>query len=85
MSTNSLPPGEGSFRPDPDDPDFNPDRPQDTDHMKGWNNAVKDALHNFGRDPQDEENTPYDTVLTLTAKVAVTNPGNIVEYGAKFA
>ena len=79
MSSNDD--GTGSFTPNPSDPDFSPEREGGPDHMKGWSGAVEDALQHFGRDAQDE---PYDVELTLSAKVRVTNPGNIVEYGAKF-
>jgi hypothetical protein len=72
-------PGMGSFIPDPEDPDFNPERPDAIDHMKGWNQAVAAALENFGRAPGD-----YHAELTLSAKIHATNPGSAVEYIAKF-
>ena len=67
------PPGIGSFRPGDDDK-FDP-----TDHMDGWNRAVQNALDNFGRAPGQ-----YYAQITLSATVEVQNPGNVVEYVAKF-
>jgi hypothetical protein len=68
-----LPPGTGVFRP-LEDERFDP-----SDHMRGWSFAIQNALDNFGRAPGR-----YDAQLVLTATVEVRNPGNIVEYCAKF-
>jgi hypothetical protein len=69
----SFPPGTGAFRPSEDER-FDP-----SDHLHGWNTAIQNALDNFGRAPGR-----YDATLTLSATVDVKNPGNIVEYFAKF-
>lgn len=66
-------PGTGVFRP-ADDPSF-----REGDHMAGFNLAIQDALTNFGR-----ANGKYHATLTLSGTVAVTNPGNMIEYIAKF-
>jgi hypothetical protein len=69
----SFPPGIGAFSP-ADDDKFDP-----TDHMGGFSRAVQSALDNFGRAPG-----VYRADLVLTATVNVENPGNVVEYIAKF-
>jgi hypothetical protein len=71
---SSLPPGTGVFRPGEAKERFEPG-----DHMRGWSIAVQNALDNFGRAPGK-----YAAQVTLTATVEVTNPGNVVEYMAKF-
>ncbi len=76
MSANAplpQPPGTGKFRPD--EP-----AGREVDHMANFNNAINDALKNFGRAPGE-----YNTTLTLSAHVVVQNPGNVVEYIAKFS
>ncbi len=75
MSANAplpQPPGTGKFRPGDGD--------REMDHMAGFNKAIEDALANFGRAPGE-----YNTTLTLSAHVVVQNPGNVVEYIAKFS
>jgi hypothetical protein len=63
----------GTYRPDDD---FIRDSP--TDHMKGWNNAVQDALQQFNRPPRD---SVYQVTFVLSATVVETdNPGRISEY-----
>jgi hypothetical protein len=69
----SFPPGTGVFRP-AEDEGFNRG-----DHMRGWDIAVQNALDNFGR-----AKGQYAANVTLSATVEVTNPGNVVEYIAKF-
>jgi hypothetical protein len=69
----TLPPGTGAFRPNQDD------RFEPGNHMSGWNIAIQNALDNFGRAPGR-----YDAKVVLTATVEVSNPGNVVEYIAKF-
>lgn len=71
-----FPPGAASFVPERDDPSFDRDNPN---HMDGWNRAVVQALKNFGRAPGQ-----YHAGVVLSARVDVTNPGNVVEYIAKF-
>jgi hypothetical protein len=69
----SFPPGTGAFRP-AEDKRFVPG-----DHMSGWNVAIQNALDNFGRAPGR-----YHAGLDLSATVDVKNPGNVIEYIAKF-
>jgi hypothetical protein len=64
------PPGTGRFRSDKD---------RLEDHMSGFNSAIQDALKNFGRAPGE-----YHANLVLSAHIVVENPGNVVEYIAKF-
>ena len=75
MSSQERPftPGTGVFRPG-DDPNF--DR---QDHLGGFNRAIQQALDNFGRAPGR-----YHAALSLSGTVDVTNPGNMIEYIAKF-
>jgi hypothetical protein len=63
----------GTFRPDDD---FIRNSPPD--HMKGWNNAVQDALQQFNRPP---EGSSYQVTFVFSATVVETdNPGRISEY-----
>lgn len=48
------------------------------DHMRGWNDAVQDALEHIGR-----EKGTYDVTVELSARVEVENPGHVIEYIAK--
>jgi hypothetical protein len=73
--SRSFTPGHGVFRPD-DNPDVSFDP---TDHMRGWSLATQNALDNFGRAPGK-----YHATLVLSATVQVQNPGNVIEYIAKF-
>lgn len=74
QSGSELPPGVGAFRPNSDS-DF--DR---TDHARGWNIAVDRALENIGRSPGR-----WNLSVSLSAVVEIENPGNIIEYIAKFS
>ena len=67
------PPGTGVFRPG-DDPDFSPG-----DHCRGWDRAVQAALDKIGRSPGR-----YTMAVSFSAVVEIENPGNIIEYIAKF-
>jgi hypothetical protein len=67
------PPGTGAFRPGRDQLVDAPD------HMHNWNQAVQAALDNYGRSPG-----LYPGQLVLSATIEVKNPGNIIEYFAKF-
>jgi hypothetical protein len=70
-----LPPGTGAYRPDRD---TEPGAPRD--HMQGWNIAIQNALDNIGRAPGR-----YDMTVVLSATVLIENPGNVIEYLAKFS
>jgi len=63
----------GVFRAE-DFPDLN----APPDHMKGWNNAVQNALDAFNRPPAGSQ---YQVTFVLSATVVEEdNPGRISEY-----
>jgi hypothetical protein len=70
-----LPPGTGAYRPERDS---TPGEPRD--HMRAWNIAIQNALDNIGRAPGR-----YDVTLVLSGTVEIQNPGNVIEYVAKFS
>jgi hypothetical protein len=75
MSSDAYPvdpPGIGKVRPD--EPIA-----ADGNHLEYWNVAIQNALDNFGRAPG-----LYRAELHLSATIDVRNPGNVVEYIAKF-
>ena len=73
-TSDSFPdPARGVFRAEED-----PDRTSPPDHMKGWNNAVQDALQNFHR---GDPGTTFQVTFVLSATVVEEdNPGRISEY-----
>lgn len=75
MSSREEPftPGTGVFRPG-DDPNFDREN-----HLEGFNRAIQKALDDFGRAPGK-----YHAALSLSGTVDVHNPGNMIEYIAKF-